>query len=107
MKFFRIKRYSKDLKRLGISAAEADALEDEIAARPEAGDVIQGLNGVRKIRFGFGGRGKSGGGRAIYYLMINDDLAFMIMAYAKNEKPDLTPTDRKVVTEIIKELNDD
>ena len=107
MKFARLKRYIKDLKRLGISAEEADALENEIASRPEAGNAIQGLEGVRKIRFGFGGRGKSGGGRAIYYLMIDDDLTFMITAYAKNEKLDLTPADRKVIAKIIKELSDD
>ena len=34
------------------------------------------------------GKGKRGGGRAIYVLMVSEDLAIMIMAYTKNEQSD-------------------
>jgi hypothetical protein len=52
MKIVRTKRYQKDMKRIGASDADMASLEQEVAANPEAGDVIQGLKGVRKIRFG-------------------------------------------------------
>lgn len=107
MRFVRTKRYMKDLKRIGATEADALTIEASIADQPEAGDVMKGLQGMRKIRFGFGGRGKSGGGRAIYFLMIADDVALMLTAYAKNEKADLTEDDKKALRALLKELTDD
>lgn len=66
-----------------------------------------GLSGVRKLRFAMGNRGKSGGGRVVYLLMLPDDTAILLLAYAKNEKSDLTPADRKVLRALLKELTDD
>lgn len=105
MQIIRTSRYKRDLKRLRLTAAEVEAIEKEVATTPAAGDVIPGLGGVRKIRFGMGNRGKSGGGRAIYLLLLDDDTALMLAAYAKNEKADLTPEDRKVIGAIVKELS--
>lgn len=65
---------------------------------------MQGLEGLRKIRFSLGNKGKSGGGRAIYYLMISDDLVIMIFAYRKSEQADLTADQRKAALLILKEL---
>lgn len=107
MKIVRTKRYLKDLKRIRATEAEADAIDRAIATTPEAGDVIEGLRGVRKIRFALRNKGKSGGGRAIYLLMVGDDLAILLTAYAKNEKSDLTPADRKAILSVLKEIEDD
>lgn len=78
MKIVRTKRYLKDLKRIGASASDVTALEEAIARNPMVGDVIQGLGGIRKLRFGLGNRGKRGGARAIYFLMVADDVAVML-----------------------------
>lgn len=104
MKIVRTKRYQKDMKRIGASDRDVAVLEKAIATNPNAGDVMQGLGGIRKIRFGVGNRGKSGGGRAIYFLMLADDTAIMLTAYAKNEKSDLSSDDRKALLELVKEL---
>jgi hypothetical protein len=64
------------------------------------------LRGIRKLRFAFGGRGKSGGGRVIYFLQLADDTALLLMAYAKNEKADLSSNDRKALLALVKELTD-
>jgi hypothetical protein len=106
VKIVRTKRYRDDLKRLGVADEDRDAVERTIAANPVAGDVIKGLGGVRKIRFGFGGRGKRGGGRAVYFLMVDKDTAAMLMAYAKNEREDLSATDRKAALALMKVIND-
>jgi hypothetical protein len=55
----------KRLKKLGASSGDILAMEDAIARAPESGAIIRGTNGLREVRFGFGGRGKSGGGRTI------------------------------------------
>jgi len=56
------------------------------------------------VRFRIGDRGKRGGGRAIYYVMLANDAVIMITAYAKAEKEDLSPDDRKVILEIVEAL---
>lgn len=104
MEIFRTKTYRKAVKKLGASEAELKAVEDEIAANPTAGDVIQGTGGARKIRFAFGGKGKRGAGRAIYVAMIEDDLIYMLMAYSKAERDDLTKDDKDAIKEFIDEL---
>ena len=60
--------YEKGLKRLrklGAIDADFEAMEQEIATNPEIGDVIKGANDLRKVRFGCGQVGRSGGGRTI------------------------------------------
>lgn len=106
MKIVQTKRYLKDMKRLGATADDIDKLELDIANSPEAGDVIPGLEGVRKIRFSIGNKGKRGGGRAIYFLMVSDELAVMLFAYAKSAKEDLTNDEKKAAAKLIKEFRD-
>jgi hypothetical protein len=107
MKIVRTKRYQKDMKRIGASSADVDAVEQFIASNPTAGDVIQGLRGIRKVRFAIGSRGKRGGGRAVYFLMLRDGVAIMLLAYAKNEQSDLSATQRKEILKVLKELEDE
>ena len=54
-------------------------------ANPDAGDVIPGSGGVRKVRWGLAGRGKRGGVRVIYYLRLQQGQVWMLTLYAKNE----------------------
>jgi hypothetical protein len=107
MKIVQTKRYLKDLKRLGAKAEDIDKLELDIATPPESGDVIPGFEGIRKIRFSIGNKGKRGGGRAIYFLMVSEELAVMLFAYAKSEKEDLTNNEKKAAAKLIKEFRDD
>ena len=53
-----------------------------IAANPNAGDVIRGSGGCRKVRWQSSGRGKRGGARVIYFLP-SDDLIWLLIAYTK------------------------
>jgi len=106
MQIVRTKRYARDLRRLGASNADIARLEQAIANDPLVGDVIPGLAGLRKVRFALSGRGKRGGGRAVYYLIVREDVAIMIFAYAKSDQEDLTPEQKKAARTLIEELND-
>ena len=53
-------------------------------SNPEAGDIIRGSGGVRKLRWTVAGRGKRGGIRVIYYLRSRQGQIWMLTAYAKN-----------------------
>lgn len=68
-----------------LSDDEYSALQREVMANPEAGDVIRGSGGVRKLRWGVAGRGKRGGLRIIYYLRTRQGEVWMLTLYAKNE----------------------
>jgi hypothetical protein len=70
------------------------AIEKALVQDPEAGDVIPGTGGVRKLRFGFRGRGKSGGVRLIYYYRSSKSRIYLILMYAKGRKEDLRPAER-------------
>src|SRR5262245_9482472 len=80
-----------------LSEDEHAALINSLAAHPTVGDEIVGTGGVRKVRFGAMGRGKSGGVRVIYYFYDQDMPIYALLIYAKNERADLTPEERKAV----------
>ncbi len=104
VKIARTQHYVKDIKKLKASMEDIEEMERSIVADPLAGALIQGLKGVRKARFRIGNRGKSGGGRVVYYFLVVDNEVIMLMAYAKSEKQDLSPDDRKGVLRVLEEL---
>ena len=85
--------YLADAERL-FTADERGTIIDQVATEPRSGVVIPGSGGIRKLRFGFGGRGKRGGARVIYLFGGDDVPVFLLAAFAKNEKADLTPAER-------------
>ena len=106
MEVVRTSAFTKALKRLGASDTDIEKLEREIAGNPEAGDVIQGLSGARKGRFAMGGKGKRGGGRAIYVVVWRDDTAYLLFAYSKSAQEELSNAQRVALAAIIKDITD-
>jgi mRNA-degrading endonuclease RelE of RelBE toxin-antitoxin system len=80
---------------------EYRALQAALIENPEAGPVIPGSGGVRKLRWAARGRGKRGGYRVIYYLRRTRGIIWMLTMYPKNVA-DVIPTDvlRKIREEI-------
>jgi hypothetical protein len=106
MEIVRTSLFERSLKKLGASAADLKRLETEIAFNPTIGDMIQGLSGARKARFSMAGRGKRGGGRAIYVLVVQADTAYLLLAYSKKDQEDLSSEQRKVLAVLVRELTD-
>ena len=67
-----------------LSDDEYAALQQALLADPEAGAIIPGSGGVRKLRWGVAGRGKRGGIRVIYFLRTRHGQIWMLTLYAKN-----------------------
>ena len=83
---------------------ELKALQVELIAQPEKGDLIQGTGGLRKIRMATGQQGKSGSARVIYFLA-TAEVIYLVLAYAKNEKESLTAAEKaelKKLTQLLK-----
>lgn len=73
-----------------------------LTLNPEAGDVIRGGGGLRKIRWSAQGRGKRGGIRVIYYILQEDGI-YLLFAYPKNKQEDLSNEQLRVLRALIKE----
>src|SRR5512142_1855389 len=85
-----------------VSDEEYAAFQRELAADPEAGDVIAGTGGLRKIRTAAKGKGKRGGARVIYFYFVAKNRIAMLLAYPKGVKDDLTVREKRILAGIIK-----
>lgn len=89
---------------LGLNEEDLLRLQIELLADPKAGDVMQGTGGVRKMRFAFEHRGKSGGVRVIYVDFEVYEKIYLLTAYTKNEKDNLTKKERSEIKQLIEVL---
>jgi hypothetical protein len=83
------------------------AIQAELNLEPEKGSVIQGTGGCRKLRAAHKerGKGKRGGIRIIYFL--RNDIAYLLMAYSKDEKDDISPETKKQLRQITDYLKEE
>lgn len=88
--------FTADVKEL-LSDEEYAALQDHLANRPDAGDVITQTGGLRKVRWRVNGSGKRGGVRVIYYHVVAQAQIRMILIYRKGVKDNLTPKEKAVL----------
>jgi hypothetical protein len=93
-------RFLKDAKPL-MSDSERDELVAFVGANPEAGEIIPETGGVRKIRCALAGRGKRGGARVIYYYHNERRPVFLLAAYGKNEKANLSKAERNAMKQLV------
>jgi len=85
-----------------LSDDEYAQLQSQLVADPKAGDVIPGSGGLRKFRWSRTGRGKRGGIRVIYFAAI-DGRIYLLAAYAKSVRDDLTIAQIKVLRRLVGE----
>ncbi len=81
-------------------------LQNQLLVRPDAGEVIRGSGGLRKLRLAASGRGKRGGARVVYYFHVAGDRIYLIYAYAKNVRDDLTREQIKLLANLMKDIVD-
>jgi hypothetical protein len=84
-----------------LTTAERQGIIDFLAARPKAGDLIEGTGGIRKLRWAYGGRGKSAGVRVIYYFHSEGIPLYLITLFAKNERANLTKAERNELAKLV------
>jgi mRNA-degrading endonuclease RelE of RelBE toxin-antitoxin system len=70
------------------------SLINYLAAHPQAGDLMQGTGGIRKLRWAALGRGKSGGVRVIYYYYNGTIPLFLLTVFGKGEKANLSKSEK-------------
>lgn len=78
-----------------LSEVEREEIVNRVAVNPNEGASLGA--GIRKVRIGLSGRGKRGGDRVVYFFGGNHMPVFLLAAFAKNEKVDLTPQERQML----------
>lgn len=95
---------------LGLTDKDLRRLQENLLADPKVGAVMRGTGGVRKMRFAFEHRGKSGSIRVIYIDFEVYEKIYLLTAYTKNEKDNLTEGEqnelRRLIDILRKQLED-
>jgi hypothetical protein len=90
--------------KMGLDDGDLRELENYLCAHPESGDVAPGTGGLRKLRWGAQGKGKRGGARVIYVDFAYYEKIYLLSAYPKSVKVNLTETEKAEIKRLIKIL---
>ena len=103
MEFIETKVFTEEINQL---AADSDykEIQEYLCLFPLAGDVITGAGGIRKLRWSAKGHGKRGGMRLIYYYFIRHSQIYMLLAYPKNVKDNLTAEEKKYLKRLVEDF---
>lgn len=102
MLFIETSIFTKEIQKL-FPDDDYRMLQTALMLRPDAGSLIKGSGGLRKIRWRLPGAGKRGALRVIYYWN-PPDIIFMLFPYRKNEQEDLTIDQLRLLKAIVKEM---
>lgn len=82
-----------------VSDEEYADFQAALAENPEAGSIMSGCGGVRKVRMGIGNRGKSGGARVLYLYLPTHERIYLLFVFTKGDADNLSPDGKKVMRE--------
>lgn len=99
--------YLAQAKHVKCSDEERAAIVDYLANNPDAGVLIPGTGGARKLRIAAKGKGKSGGFRVITYYAAEDVPVFLLDILSKGERATLTRAECNAVKKYLSTLADD
>ena len=102
--FVMMPEFDRQWQKLGLGDSELRQLQEALLQNPKAGAVIRGTKGLRKIRIAFEGQGKRGSGRVAYADFAVHEVVYLITAYPKNEKDDLSKAERNEIAKAIARL---
>jgi len=104
--FVELPSFQNDWKELGLNDNDLRRLQEELLANPKIGKVMSGTGGVRKMRFAFEHRGKSGSVRVIYVDFDVYEKIFLLTAYPKSEKDNLSHAEQNELRELVGQLEE-
>ncbi|MBO4262079.1 MAG: type II toxin-antitoxin system RelE/ParE family toxin [Clostridia bacterium] len=102
--FIELPQFSSKWKGLGFTDDDLRRLQEELVINPKTGAVMRKTGGIRKMRFAFERRGKSGSVRVVYVDFEVFEIIYLLTAYAKNEKENLSDEECNELRGLIKKL---
>jgi len=74
-----------------------------LSSEPNIGEVMTGTGGVRKFRYAYcKGKGKSGGARVIYLVVIKKGVIHLLDIFGKNQKANLSNSEINEMAILVK-----
>ena len=95
--------YARRVSKL-LNNDEQQKIINYLAIHPHAGKIMQETGGIRKLRWSTGNRGKSSGVRVIYYFYNDSAPLFLLTIFGKNEKANLSKSERNELAQLTKLL---
>jgi hypothetical protein len=104
MRVIRPRTFDRRAKRAGLDEDDLADLIKTLVERPDLGAVIAGTGGARKVRIRLPGRGKRGGARVIYAIVLRLTALALLDVYAKNEQENITAAERRTIAALIRDI---
>ncbi len=102
--FIHGKKFDEQWRELGLTDDNLKELQSILLKNPKIGAVIQGTGRLRKMRYGYGNRGKSHSARVCYVDFEINGVIVLVMVFAKNEMENLTAAERNSLKQLIERL---
>jgi len=99
--FIHTSLFDKQWRELGLDDDDLRSFQAELIDSSKQAPVIQGTGGVRKIRFAFKNKGKSGGVRVLYLDLEKVSIIVLISVYAKNEKENIDAEEKRTIQKLV------
>lgn len=96
--------FEKQWADLKLADEHLRELEVFLCEHPDAGDMIKGTGGLRKLRWALPGKGKSGSIRTLYVDFAYFEQIYMITCFKKNVQENLSQAERKQIKAVINEI---
>lgn len=96
--------YLASAKDENVTEEERDEIIAFLSSNPDAGDIMAGTGGARKVRFGGRGKGKSGGYRIITFYADDDIPLFLLDIYSKDTQANISKADRNELRKMLTAL---
>lgn len=105
-KFVIMPVFDKQWKDMGLDDSDLQCLQMQLLENPQTGKVIKGTGKLRKMRFALPGKGKSGSSRVLYVDFVLAETIYLIFAYPKNEKDNLTDEECHNIKKMIERIEE-
>jgi hypothetical protein len=102
--FVMMPEFDRQWQKMGLDDDDLSQLQEKLLQNPKTGNVIRGTKGLRKMRIAFEQRGKSGSGRVAYVDFAVHETVYLITAYSKKEKDNLSKEERNAIAKMIVRL---
>ena len=104
--FIQTDEFTRNWDELGLGDEDLRKLELELLKNPKSGSVIRGTGRLRKMRFAYRDKGKSGSVRVCYVDFVVQEAIYLITVYTKKEKDNLTAAERNNIRKMIQLLEE-
>ena len=105
--FIYTSKFDKEWNQLGLTDADLRPLESYLLENPNAGQIVKGTGGIRKVRWALPDTGKSSGIRALYVDFISYETIIMFDLFPKDEKENLSKAERNMLRQVVKAMGEE